>query len=132
MAYGEYATLDIPFSTPNDLTGAIYSPVKVTADASVVGCAAGELAVGFLQNKPNGSGSGDKGDGVEASVRVLGVTRVRASAAIAVGDVVAAAGSNLVATAGSGDFPLGIAMEAASAANQVISVSIAISPTPLP
>jgi len=131
MAYGEYSTLDLPFKTAANLTAAIYTPVKVTADQSVAACAAGEAAIGFLQNKPNGSGVGDAGDGVEASVRLLGVTRVRAAGVIALGVPVAAAGANLVTAAASGDFPLGTALEAASAAGQVISVAINPSLVPL-
>lgn len=132
MAYGEICVLDFTQKCTTDLTAAIYTPLVQSADETVAAATAGAKCVGFLQNKPNGSGSGDKGDGVEASVRALGITRAVASAAIAAGASVAAAGSNQVATAGTGDFPLGKALNAAAGAGEVVSVVINLSDVPLP
>jgi len=126
----EYPVLDVTFTAGEDLSAVRYSPVALNADGNVVACAAGADAIGFLQNKP--------GNGEAAVVRVAGITKAVANGAISVGSKVDAAGAGKVrAQAGThttdtttGDVTasfniLGVALEAAAADNDVITVLIA-------
>ena len=105
-----------------DLSSSQFLFVKMHTTANqVVACSAdAEVYLGVLQNKP--------ASGSEARVMTTGVTKVVASAAIAVGDAVGTASNGKaktieVVTGGDvGDYFGGVALEAASAADEVISV----------
>ena len=123
----ESPVLSHSYSTASDLSGSIYSPVKLVA-GELQACAAGESAIGFLQEKPDGTTPG----GDVGSVMHNGVSRGVASAAIAQGDKLAAAGSGQLRVAVSGDHVLGIALSPASAAGEVLAVLVTLGGAPLP
>jgi hypothetical protein len=91
-----------------------YEFVKITGRHQIGLAGAGDAAVGVLQNKPQVTGQA-------ATVAIFGITPVRSGAAIAVGDLVEAdsAGRAITATTGAA---LGTAIEAATGADQLISV----------
>lgn len=96
--------------------GKQYCFVKLTGPHQCGLAGAADLNVlGVLQNKPQGTGHA-------ATVGFHGVSKVRAAAAIAAGaDVYADASGLGTSTAGTGS-KLGIALMAATAANQLIPV----------
>ena len=95
-----------------------YKPVKVTAAETFDLCSAGQAATGFLQNSV---GAGEVG-----AVMVDGVTFAIASAPIAAGAKVAAAGSGKIRTVQGGDVALGTALNPAGADGDIISVLLQI------
>ena len=113
-----------------DLSANQFQGVKLSAGKWVLATAAGERLAGILQNKP-------KLD-EEADVAGLGVVKWKASAAITAFDPLAttATGTAKTAVAASvntsdagvvadpvvGSYVMGIALEAAAAANELISV----------
>jgi hypothetical protein len=120
MAYelpGQVAT----FTAAADLSAKQYYFVKITADNTVNVCAAvTDVPIGVLQNAP--------ASGEAASVMLYGISKVSANEAIAVGnnigtgddgqaDVVAAGTDTTVRLVGQ-------ALEAASAAGEIISCAI--------
>ena len=123
----EVNILSRSYSTDADLSGVIYGPVKFSSN-ELASCAAGEAAVGFLQEAPDGTASG----GAAGAVMHNGITRAVASAAISQGAKVAAAGSGKLRTAVSGDHVLGVALSSASADEDVIAVLISLGGAPLP
>lgn len=114
-----------------DLSTSQYLFVNVNGSGEVAVAAAGDPAIGVLQNKPSAQGR-------SATVRVLGVSKVEAGAAITVGARVAsnASGKAVTATAATvdtsdagvasdavvGSNVLGIALEAAAADGDIIPV----------
>jgi len=120
MAYelpGQVAT----FTAAADLSAKQYYFVKITADNTVNVCAAvTDIPIGVLQNAP--------ASGEAASVMLYGISKVSANEAVAVGsnigtgddgqaDVVAAGTDTTVRLVGQ-------ALEAASAAGEIISCAI--------
>lgn len=92
-----------------------YLAVKVTADGLAVATAATDNVIGFVQRA---------GIATEAlPVMVNGITMAKASGAIAKGDAVAAAANGAVAKTTAGAY-CGVALEAASAAGDIIPVLI--------
>jgi hypothetical protein len=78
MAY-EIPTLDLPLKAAADLSSKQYYYVKITADSTVNVCtAATDIPIGILQNKPDAAGK-------TADVRVLGVSKLSADAALTAG-----------------------------------------------
>jgi len=127
----EHRVLDISLPCTADLSSNIYAPLSW--NGTTVGlAAAGASAVGFLQNKPNGSGAGDRTAGPTATNRVNGTTRCVASAAITAGDKIASAGAGQVRTAQSGDHVIGIALGAATGAGELIGAIVTLGGAPLP
>ena len=110
-----------------DLSSSQFLFVKMHTTANqVVKCATdAEVFLGVLQNEP--------ASGSEARVMSTGVSKVVAGAAIAVGDTVGTdtAGKakpiDVATGADVGDYFGGIALESASAANEVISVLLGLS-----
>ena len=89
--------------------------VDVTADRAVNLTGAAGKAVGVLQNKPK--------SGEPATIYGVGSTsKVTASAAIVAGAIVGSAASGKARTAVTSDVRLGVALEAAAADNDEISV----------
>lgn len=92
-----------------------YLAVKVTAGGLAVATAATDNVIGFVQRA---------GIATEAlPVMINGITMAKASAAIAKGDAVAAAANGAIAKAATGAY-CGVALEAASAAGDIIPVLI--------
>lgn len=124
---------DITVTAGADLSAAQFRAVKLNSSGAVVLAGAGEDAIGVLQSKP--------ASGQAATVRVAGITKFVAGAAIAGGVRVAsdASGKAKTAVAASvktddagaaadavvASFTLGHAMEASAGADQVISVLLA-------
>lgn len=102
-----------------DLTAKQYYAVKLTA-ADTVGLAAAagtESAIlGILQNKPNTAEA--------ATVMVTGISKAVAGAAITVGAQVMADNGGKIIAATTGKIPLGIALIAAAADGDIISVGL--------
>ena len=106
-----------------DLSAKQYHCVKLSSGKAVL-CAAGEDALGVLQNKPSLG---------EAAVYMrLGLSKCAAAAAIAEGASVAAAADGRIETAGSGDYVIGKAKAAAAGAGSIISVELTLSGVALP
>lgn len=100
-----------------DLSAKQYTFVKVTGARAVNSATAlGERTYGVLQNKPL---AGDP-----AVVRRVGVSLVKASAAIAAGAKVTTTATGLAVTAAATQHIVGTALEAATAANDLIEVDI--------
>jgi hypothetical protein len=129
MAY-EIPVLDITLTAAADLSAKQFHAVKVDSNGAAALAGAGENVIGVLQNKP--------ASGQAASVRVYGITKLVAGAAITKGAVVAAdasakgkaASASVVNTSDAGaasdpvigSYAFGIALEAASADLEVIAV----------
>ena len=121
---GQGLDSDLSFKAAADLRTNQYNFVKLDANGNVVLCsAAGEKAIGVLQNKPN--------TGETAVVRVLGLSKLVASAAIAAGDFVATTAAGLGKTAlrlvqasGNASNVLGMALRAAAGAGVIIAVDV--------
>ena len=107
------------------LSAAQYRFVALNANGEVLLAGAGDKAIGVLQNDPL--------QGQAATVQVLGISKVVAGGAINIGDYVAsdasgkakaavASSANTTTGAITGSHIVGIALEAATAADQVISV----------
>lgn len=79
-------------------SGAItqYSPVKLSTDDTVITCAAGDLALGVCQDEISAA---DATAGRVADIRLMGLTRMVASAAITRSARVIAAGTGKIVTA---------------------------------
>ena len=121
MAF-ENDILAISYPAAADLSSSQHFVVVLSSgEAALSGTAA--IPLGVLQNKPE--------SGQTASVRVEGISRAVAGAAIAEGAAVASDANGKLRTAVSGDYPVGQALEAAAADGDVIAVSLKISMVPL-
>lgn len=115
---------EIPFAKLGTLTASAdlrthqYKFAKVSgAGTATVAAASTDAVVGVIQNKPN--------TGEEVELTVLGVTKVVAGAAVAAGAEVMsdASGRAITAAAAAGaNRVLGYALDAASAAGEIITV----------
>jgi len=112
----ELKGMTISLKASVDMTGKKYVPVKVTGEHIFTPCAAAEQAVGFLQTEVK---LGEAGQ-----VMIQGITFAKAAAPIAAGVAVAVGANSTVATATVGQKVCGIALDAATAANDIISVLI--------
>lgn len=109
---------DVSIPAAADLSAKQHYCVKVNSSGQVALCdAAGEIAHGVLQNKPDAQAKA-------ASVRTLGVTKVVAAAAIEEGAVVTPTAAGKVTTGYGADRVLGIALEPAAADGDVIPVML--------
>ena len=116
--------VDIPLKAAADLRTHQYKWVKLDAAGNVVLCAAaGERPFGVLQNKPN--------LGETASVRILGLSKAVASAAIATPNPVSTdaagltkAATRLVAASGNASNVSGFAQRPAGAINEIMTVLV--------
>lgn len=118
MAYEQPVALHGTFTASADLSGAQFLAVKVSGSNTVTKAAAStDAVIGILQNKP--------ASGQEAVVMTLGITKAVAGAAVAAGAEVMANASAKVITAASAagaNRVIGIALEAAANADEIISV----------
>lgn len=116
MAYEVPGNLNGNHVANADLTGAQYTAVVVNASGKIAVVGAGLSILGVLQNKPNTDQA--------AQVMVDGVSKFRAGAAVAIGAKVMADATGRAITATATNQGLGIALTAAAAANDVISVQL--------
>lgn len=114
MAY-EIPGQTVSFEAAADLSGNQFYGVKLTAAHTVNVAGNGEKIVGVLQNKPAAAGNA-------ATVVLDGITKAVAGAAISVGDEVSLDANGKFVTAAIGDTVAGVAVDAASADGDVISV----------
>lgn len=117
MAF-EVPLFDVAFSTNADLSSLQYHLVKVTGAVQVGTCSATtDTPVGILQNKP--------GNAQAAQVRVHGVSKLVADAAITAGNLVCTAANakgTTVAINGTAAYTIGIALDTVTAQGEVASV----------
>jgi hypothetical protein len=100
-----------------DLSANQFYIVKITAARQVnLTAAVGDVAYGILQNKPT--------LGQAADVGILGVTKAVAGAAISAAARLTSDTSGRVITAASTNQRLGVALEAATAAGQLITIAL--------
>ncbi|HEV8642067.1 MAG TPA: capsid cement protein [Methylomirabilota bacterium] len=120
---GEFAVLDtLTLIAAADLSASQYTLVRLSAAraCNVASLATDSALVGVLQNKPK--------SGENATVGYLGKTKVVAGAAITVGAILSTDSSGHAITVVSGAVAFGRALEAAGAADQIIT-AIMYAPT---
>lgn len=110
---------DESYDAAVDLSAKQYFIVKLDANGRIVlAAAAGDTLLGILQNDPSALGR-------PGTVRQLGISKAVAGAAITLGDEVISDGAGkVISTATAGDRILGVALEAAAADGDVISISM--------
>jgi len=112
------------FQSGVDMSATPFRAVKV-ASGVLAYAGVGDVAVGLVQNKPALNATG--------TVMFCGISRGVASAAIAEGAKVAPAANGKLRVAVSGDTPIGVALTAAGAADEIIPVALTcIGGCPLP
>ena len=117
MAY-EGAQLNIPGVVASaDLSSHQWKFMLVSATGAALNTTAGGIVHGVLQNKPSALGQ-------EATVTAMGATKCKASAAITKGAEVMSTATGLAATATATNLAVGFALEAATAANDIITVAL--------
>jgi hypothetical protein len=98
-----------------DLRTSQFRAVKLNSSGNVVIAAAGDFAIGILQNNPN--------SGELATVAIHGISKASADAAVTAGVRVTPTADGQLATATvATDNTLGVALEAAGAANVIFAV----------
>lgn len=117
------------YKCTTDLTAKQYLCMKLSGVQTVDTCAAiTDVAVGVLQNDPNGTLGPGFSDAVVAD---RGNTKVIAGAAITAGAKVAPMASGKVQTAASTQHPIGQALETAVNDGDLIEIRLAPTLTPL-
>lgn len=124
MAQENGPVIDVTLKAGADLSGSQYLFVKLDAAGNVIVCAAaGEDALGVLQNKPT--------LGKAAVVRVQGTSKVVASAALNANQRIATdatgkakAAALLVQASGAGSYAMGKLLLAAVGAGSIVSAYI--------
>jgi len=115
MAYDSTSgCVDLTLSSAADLSSAQYHFVKLTADTTINLCTgATDVPVGVLQNKPSAAGRA-------AVVRCAGVSKLKFSASLAAGTIVACKATTGDAQAAVGtQHVAGQVVEDGGAANQI-------------
>ena len=87
----------------------------VTSSGQLAVAGDGVTIVGILQDKPDAAGR-------PGAVMVSGVSKCSAGAAVTIDDIVASDGNGQVVAATTGEEGIGIALEAASGADEIIAV----------
>ena len=117
MSYEEKLGM-ISLPAASDQSANIYRFVIMTANGFTLNTVAGGACVGVLQtNDANAVGR-------RGNIGVVGVSKVAAGAAVAVGANIQSDATGRAIAAAAGDFSQGIALEAATAAGQVIAVLV--------
>lgn len=102
-----------------DLSANQFYAVKITAARAVnLASTGGEVAYGILQNKPT--------SGQAADVGIFGITKVAAGAAFSAGAQLMTDNTGRLITRTSTNHCVGIALEAATAAAQIVTATIGI------
>lgn len=108
-----------------DITGAPHKAVVYDADGKLALPAAdGDPAIGFILSDTYANDSGVTSAGTEVDVLIKDIGLGEADAAIAKGVFVTATATGTVKTAEAGDFIIGTAMTAATAAGNLVQVQI--------
>lgn len=118
MAYDQQQPVKITLVAAADLTTSFGKFVKIVAGQAAAVTAGADRAIGVLANKPKA--------GQEAEIVVLGVTKMIASAAMAVGDSVGntADGRAVTNNTAASVNNLGTVLLANSAANGFVTVTV--------
>lgn len=117
MAYQGDAQYAQGVNAAADLSTKQYYAVKITAANAVnVATVQGERVSGIIDNKP--------ASGEAARVITSGPAKASADAAISAGAWLTTQSDGQVMTAAAGDFVIGQAKEAATAAGQIISIEV--------
>ena len=115
MSYYE-STIRISLLASGDMSANMYKFVTMESTGFALNVLAGGPCIGVLDtNDANALGK-------RGSISILGVTKVEASAAIAKGARVSSTALGLAVTAATNDYSQGEALEAASAAGDIIAV----------
>jgi hypothetical protein len=112
----ELSLFDVSLEAGEDLSNAQFLAVALDSYGKVVKAKSDTLPIGILQDKP--------ASGRAANVRMLGISKVVAGGAFAVGSVLAADDEGRLIAASTGHYPIGIALEAAAEAGQVVTAFI--------
>jgi hypothetical protein len=107
-------TISMPVNA--DMSAKQYFIMKASAGKAAV-AGAGQQPIGILQDDP-------AADGRAGCIGIDGISKVVAGAAISAGAYVASDANGKAVTAASGDIAVGIAVTAASADGDVISVQL--------
>lgn len=99
-----------------DLSDKLYYLCKMGTDERVVLCGDGEAPLGVIYE--------DGAENAPVSVQVNGIAKVIAGATFSGGVKVASDGDGKAVLATTGEFAIGIALEDAGAANQIVSVQL--------
>lgn len=116
MSYEEKLE-SISLTADGDQSGNQYKFMKGDTTGVALQDSAGANCIGVLQNKPT--------DGLIAEVGFKGVSKVVAGAAVSKWADIQSDGTGRAIAAASGDYIQGIALEAATAAGQIIAVLLA-------
>lgn len=121
MAFTDQGAYDESFPAGADLSGSQYKFVELGSGGTVTVCnAATDRPIGVLQNKPT--------SGQMATVRVRGVTKVQADAALAIGDAIGTSADGQadpkVAGTDTTEYVVGTALTAVSNAGEIASALI--------
>lgn len=130
MAYEE-SLKSISIPTGADLSAAQYLFVNVTAAGAVLPAVGGDC-VGVVQNKPGKNAPENERVGIAATVTIGGVSKLRAGGAIAKGAKVAAMADGRGKVAAAGEAVQGVALIAATFADEIISVLLNPTSAPIP
>lgn len=118
ISEGPVATLE----AAADLSAKQYYIVDCTAAKKVNLAGDGAVCIGVLENEPE--------SGEAASVRIYGIAQVSAGAAISAGALVASDANGQAVTATTGEFSIGVALEAAGAQNDIIAIKLSTAYAP--
>lgn len=113
MSYEEKLNC-ISLTADGDQSSNQYKFLKGDTTGVALQDSAGGACIGVLQNKPT--------DGRVAEVGIFGVTKVVAGGTISLWDNIQSDATGRAATAATGDYSQGIALEAATAAGQMIAM----------
>lgn len=107
-----------------DIAGAPHKAVAYDANGKIALPAKGAPALGFILSDAPGGDTDKTTAGTEVDILIKDIGLGQASAAIAIGAAVSVTADGTLATAASGDFILGFAMTAATAAGDLVQVQI--------
>lgn len=117
MAYEQVPeAFEIAQNAGADLSAKLYYLAKVDTDEDIVLCGDGELALGVIRE----AAVADK----PVTVQVAGFAKVIAGAAFNAGVKVASDANGKAVLATTGEFAVGMAMQAAGAANEIVTILI--------
>ncbi len=106
----------LAFKAGEDLTTKMYHLVKLNNDGTIVLCGADERAIGVLDGKPR--------VGESVAVNVLGTSKVVVGGAVNIGDYLVSNANGQVITRTNETNVIGIALENASNAGEIIEMLI--------
>lgn len=93
--YGTNVGWDFSYANNIDMTLNQFKFVQVASTGYLVVCASGALALGVVQDGPNGNGSSGGITGVESQVRTGGPTKIQSGGTFVIGDLLSSNSSGL-------------------------------------